>query len=67
MAKRVSKKAIEARIQSIYNSRLSGVQIPILLLPRIYKAAEIAIAANYNDDAIGDAMVFASGTHSEGR
>lgn len=52
----------ERRIQRIYNAHLNGVPIPIMLLPRIYKAAEIAIKLGLDDSAIGAAMVEASGT-----
>jgi hypothetical protein len=49
---RMSKKQISARIQAAYIAVAEGVGIPMLELPKIWKAGEDAIASGADDEAL---------------
>jgi len=59
MAKMTRQEKInEARINSLYSKRCSGIQIDIMDIGKVFKAGEAAIAANsaISDEALEDAI-----------
>jgi hypothetical protein len=50
-------KALDARITRIYGQSCSGVQIPLMAIPKVFAAGKAAAAAGGDDSAVEAAIV----------
>jgi hypothetical protein len=52
----MKKKDIDRRITKAFNARCSGIPIPMMSIPGIFRVGREAIAAGADDEALGDAI-----------
>jgi hypothetical protein len=56
MRKTKEEKALEARITRLYGQVASGVQIPMMEVPKVWKVAHAAVAAGESDEQVASAI-----------
>lgn len=56
MKQKMEKRRIERRIQEAYTRSCSGVQVPIMETPKIWRAAQAAIALGVDDAGLEKAI-----------
>ncbi len=50
-------KALDVRIERLYSQSCSGVQIPMMAIPKVFSVAKAAAATGADDEAVKAAIV----------